>query len=474
MKIKIPFCGGGNKTRSINVNTERTLNCFVEMDNASPRAPVALYGTPGLRKVLTLATFPVRGIIANNNLWWVVSGNSVYKVTASYVVTLIGTINTNSGQVSMALNGSQIIIVDGTNGYLVTIATNSIVQITDPDFPNGVRQASYDDGYFLVAGNGSQSFYISKLLDGSSWEGLDFASAEGSPDNTIGLIVSHREVWLFGDNSAEIWVNTGNSAFPFDRTGNAFIEYGCASASTIQKLDSTVYWLGGGDTGSGMVWRANGYTPFRISDHALEFAIAGYGDVSNAYAVQYQQEGHSFYIITFPTVGKTWCYDVSTQLWHERSYVVPSSGLETQWRPSCVANIGTTILAGDYNDGRIYILDLDYYKDDTDNIKRLRSAIPQSQNQDRLFYEAMHVDMESGVGLPSGDPVQLMLRYSNDSGHTWSNTKFTSVGASGQYKSRARFLRLGSSRNRVWEISLTDPVKFVVLGAYVSAKVGIN
>jgi hypothetical protein len=281
-------------------------------------------------------------------------------------------------------------------------------------------------------------------------------------------------VWLFGANSAEIWVDTGSASFPFERTGNAFIEYGCSSADTIQKLNDTIFWLGGGNIGSGIVYTASGYTPNRVSTNAVEFAIASYGDLSNSFATCYQQEGHTFYCLTFPTVGKTWVYDVSTTLWHERDYESPTTGISSQWRPSCIESLNGINLAGDYLDGRLYALDMDYYTNDGDNITRLRSCMAQSQNQDRLFFSTMQVDMMTGVGLPSGALAQLMLRYSNDGGQTWSNTKYANVGASGQYSARVMFNRLGSGRNRPWEISMTDPVKFVVLGAFVTASAGVQ
>lgn len=474
MKLSIPFIGQSYQARSSNVDAQRTLNCFVELDESNGRAPLALYGTPGLRKVLTLPTYPVRGGIAEAGYAWVVAGSVVYRIAQDFTYTVVGSVNTSSGQVGIASNGSQLIVVDGTNGYIVTVATSSLAQITDDAFPNGVKRAAYDDGYFLVTGDGSQKFYISEILDGGAWDGLDFASAEGSPDNTVGVIVAHREVWLFGNNSAEVWFNTGNASFPFERSGNTFIEQGCAAAGTIAKMDSTVFWLGGTEAGAGVVWRANGYNPQRISTHAIEYAISQYGDISDAFALIYQQEGHWFYILTFPTAGKTWAYDVASQMWHERNYRKPSTGVESQWRPSCHMMLGDLHLVGDWQDGRMYVLDMDYFTDDGDNILRLRVAATQEQLQNRLFFQDLQIDMRTGVGLSTGATATLMLRYSNDGGNTWSNTKTTSVGFSGEYSSRARFHRLGMGRNRSWEISMTDPVRFVVIGAIVDATSGTS
>lgn len=472
MKQRIPFVGPSYQARSSNADAQRALNCYVEFDQSSPRAPMALYGTPGLNRQFTLATNEVRGGVVEDGYLWMVAGNKVYKIDSSYTITTIGTINTSSGTIGMATNGQQILIVDGTNGYTIAVPLSTLTQIADADFPNGVRRATYQDGYFIVTGDGTQKFYISSLYDGSTWDGLDFASAEGSPDDTVGCISDHRELWLFGDNSAEIWVNTGNSDFPFERSVNAFIEHGCAAAATIAKLDNTVFWLGSDDRGLGIVWRASGYVPQRVSNHAIEKAISGYTTISDAFAFTYQQEGHAFYVLTFPSAAATWVYDVATQLWHERAYRNPSDNTLQRWRANCHVMFNGKHLVGDCFDGRVYSLDMDTYTDDGDAILRLRASQTEEALQNRLFYNTLQVDMETGVGLESGADPQMMLRYSNDGGHSWSDYRTSTVGKVGEYGARCRFNRLGAGRNRVWEISMTDPVKFAVIGAVVDAEPG--
>jgi hypothetical protein len=377
----------------------------------------------------------------------------------------------------MASNGTQILIVDGVSGYLINVQTATLTQISDPDFPNGVKRCTYQDGYFIVTGlANSQAFYINQTAyDGAAWDALDFASAEGSPDTTIGVISDHRELWLFGANSVEIWTNTGSQDFPFQRSGNSFIEHGCASASTIAKADNTVFWLGSDDRGSGIVWRANGYTPQRISTHAVETAMSGYV-LSDATAFTYQQEGHIFYVLTFPTSNKTWVYDAATQLWHERAWIEPLSGVLKRWRANCSVFFNGEHIVGDFENGNYYSLDSNTYTDNSEPILRRRRTATLENLQTRQFYTTLQVDMETGVGTATGqgaDP-KLMLRYSNDGGHTWSNEKLATVGKTGEYGARAKFDRLGAGRNRLWEISMTDPVKFSVIGAVLYADSGTN
>lgn len=475
MRTKLPFVGPSYQARSLNTDAQRTLNCYVELDNASPRAPIALYGTPGLVRRLTLPTAPVRFGIKEGAFSWWVAGNTVYRVDGAYNQVAIGTISTYTGEVDMVSNGAQILIVDGMHGWLIDVKESTLVQITDDGFPNGVTRAAYQDGFFLVTGDGSGKFYINQTpYDGSQWNGLDFASAEGSPDNTVGVISDHREVWLFGGLSAEVWVNTGSSDMPFQRSGNVFIEHGCAAAGTVAKADNTVFWLGGDDKGAGIVWRADGYTPVRISTHAVERAIESYSTITDARAFTYQQEGHIFYVLTFPTTGATWCYDAATQLWHERAWRDPNTGRLTRWRPSCHVYANGEHLVGDFETGALYALDLDTYADDGAPILRQRRTTATEAMQQRMFYSSLQVDMETGVGVDNGQGAAplLMLRYSNDGGHTWSPERTATVGAAGQYGARAKFTRLGSGRNRVWEISMTDPVKFAVFSAVVDGEPG--
>jgi len=475
MRVKLPIVGPSYQARSLNADAQRTLNCYIELDNASPRAPAALYGTPGLLRKLTFPTAPVRACFKEGSYSWWVAGDTVYRVDADYQQLAIGTIATETGEIGIASNGAQLLIVDGVAGWLVGVKASALTAISDPEFPNGVRRATYQDGFFLVAGDGTGKFYINERPnDGSQWNGLDFASAEGSPDNTIGIISDHREVWLFGELSAEVWVNTGNADFPFQRSGNVFIEHGCAAAGTVAKADNTVFWLGADDKGSGVVWRADGYTPMRISTHALEKAFAGYETIADAFAFTYQQEGHIFYVLTFPTAGATWCYDAATQLWHERAWRNPDTGQLTRWRPNCRVYANGAHLVGDCENGNVYALDLDTFDDDGAPILRLRRTTTTEAMQQRMFYTALQLDMETGVGTADGQgaaPV-VMLRYSNDGGHTWSVERTATVGRTGEYGARARFTRLGSGRNRVWEISMTDPVKFAVFGAVLDAQQG--
>jgi hypothetical protein len=461
-RIAFPLIGPAYRSRSINVACQRAVNCYLEA--GADGAPVALYGTPGTVRRATIGTGPVRaGISAGGYTWWV-SGSQVYRMDPNFSTTLCGSISNSSGPAGMAANEFQVLIVDGISGWLVDLTTATLMEITDPDFPAGVTRAAYQDGYFIVAGDGSGRFYINELPnDGRSWNGTDFASAEGAPDSLVAIISDHRELWLIGADSAEVWVNTGNADFPFERSGNVFIENGIASAGSLAKMDNTVFWIGSDPRGHGIVWRANGYTPARISNHGIEYALSTYSTISDAIGWTYTSGGHSFYVIQFPTAGKTWVYDAATNEWHERAWWNTSTGEFEQWRASCHVFANGMHLVGDREDGRVYSLEDAVNTDDGGILKRLRTTQNSNDRQLLQFYTMLQIVMETGHDATP--EARLMLRWSNDAGHTWSNTVTAHVGAVGQYSARVMFTRLGSGRNRVWEISLTDPVPFAVTGS---------
>ena len=470
--MKTPILGSTYVTRSVNAADARMVNLFPEVIPEGGKEPAYLQRCPGLLNLASIGTGPIRGLwsfSSDNTVAFVVSGNSLYKINTSYSATLLGTI-AGTGPVSMADNGTQLFIAANGPSYIYNNGTNVFAPITDPDFPGAVT-VGYLDGYFVFNEPNSQKIWVTSLLDGTSIDPLDFASAEGSPDGVVGLIVDHREVWVYGTNSVEVWYDTGASDFPLQRIQGAFNEIGCISAYTIAKMDNGLFWLGADARGQGIVYRANGYTGQRISTHAVEWHIQQYGNLTDALAYTYQQDGHSFYVLIFPSANTTWVYDVATQAWHERAGFV--NGEFTRHRSNCQMAFNNKIIVGDYQNGNIYAFDMDTYADNGQIQKWLRTwrALPTGQNNlKRTAHHAMQIDIESGVGLNLGqgsDP-EVMLRWSDDGGHTWSNYHTSNVGKIGEYYRRVWFRRLGMTlklRDRVYELSMTDPVKTAVMGA---------
>lgn len=397
--MRIPFNGPAYKTESVNQSAQRCVNLYLEQTEQGGKTQSTLYRTPGkvLRKNLGNPD-PVRQMLGFGDFAYIVCGFNVYRLTTGFVSTVLGSIGTRTGYVSMACNGSQVMLVDGVSGWIIDIAGATLTQITDADFPNGVTWVRYFDGYFIVGGNNTKQFYYSSLNDGLTWDALDFQSAEADPSNITAGEVDHRELMIFGDNGVETFIDSGNADAPFQRAGNAYTETGCAAVASVAKLDNSVFFLGRDRRGDGIVYRMNGYTPQRISDFGIETAIRQYSVISDAVAFTYQQAGHSFYVLSFPTGNATWAYDASTGTWHERAYMDQFTGEYERDIANCYCFFGRDHLVGDRRTGRVYALDLGYYTDGGDVVKWLRSTYVQDSENNRVFYQSFELDIEAGVG----------------------------------------------------------------------------
>lgn len=571
--MKTPILGSSYVLRSPNAADNRMVNLYPEIVSEAGKEAAWLQRAPGLRQLAIFPSGPIRGMWQYGDYGYVVAGTRLYRVDTDWSYVELGNVagaspvnmvdngtqlfiaagangyiynNTNLVLSCNTTNGSPNITTTDTSalwvnlpvsgpgipaGAAISSITNTTTfvisanatatatgvdltisplfsQITDPDFPGAVG-VGFLDGYFVFNEPNSQRFWVTAPYNGLSIDALDFASAEGSPDDLVTLIVDHREVWLFGVNTVEVWYNAGLPDFPLQRIQGAFNEIGCLAAYSVAKLDNGLFWLGRDARGNGIVYRSKGYTGERISTHAVEWQIQQYATLSDAVAYTYQQDGHAFYVLNFPTANTTWVYDVSTGVWHERA------GWEnnqfTRHRGNCQMNFNNEIVIGDYVGGGIYAYDLEVYAEAGSTQKWLRSwrALPTGQNNlKRTTQHSLQLDCEAGVGLSGytqaevneiiyirdrqndiiysrdGSPLyirnyqtyqitigagaQVMLRWSDDGGHTWSNEHWKSMGKIGQTGYRTIWRRLGMTlklRDRVYELSGTDPVKIAIMGA---------
>lgn len=472
------FIGPSYTHQSLNVDCQRSVNLFPEVDplgTGKEGEVAALVPTPGLKLLLTLPQSPVRGLYrASNSALFAVGGNKFYSISSSWVATELGTLTTSTGPVSFADNGTDVVLVDGTNGYHLTIASNTFAQITDPAF-FAADQVAFLDGYFIFNHKGTQQFFISGA-DALTFNALDFASAEASPDNLVGIIAANRNFYAFGAQSIEAFYNSGDAAFPFTRIQGAVFEIGCAATFSIAKLDNSIFWIGGDETGTGIVYRMQGYQTQRISTPAIESVIRSLSttDLSNARAWVYQQGGHAFYCLNFPNINSTFAFDTSTNFWHERTYL--NSWGQERHRADCHAVAYGSNVVGDYANGNVYALDPNTYTDNGASIIRMRTSPHLSQSLVNVFHSSFELDVETGVGLDGstqGTNPQAMLQWSDDHGHSWSNEHWVDIGKIGNRRTRAIWRRLGVSRDRVYRVAIADPVKVVLIGAELNLEQGV-
>jgi hypothetical protein len=536
-----------------------------------------------------------------------------------------GQVVSDGQPVSMASGPTQVLVASAgdlwcfqlvagttTTGTGAILGRNSFTQI--PQF-NGitgygllapsVSQVVYGDGFFFVLFSNSNQIQASNPVDGSSFQGLSETQVSVFSDNISAIFMDHRILWVFGPNNIQPYWDSGNFPFPYDVYQGGFIEQGICAPFSVAKADNSIFWLGQDARGAGIVWRANGFTPQRVSTHAIEYELSTYLTISDAVCFAYQDQGHTFYQMNFPTAQKTWVYDCATQMWHRRAFWNAQAGVFTQSRAGFhTYNFGMHIV-GDPTNGVVYEQSINYLTDFGQPIIRERTA-PHLSNEDQLeFYTSLQVDVETGlgpvspfqgsapsttfpmldavgalrtlaighggilqapltptvdatavrqlfltdstgttswqitlnnigiiqpvsvpfdptypkfipfvttlgdeqwelqaVGLPGlsgygvggygaggygaggitsvilttslisivGRGPIMTLQWSDDAGHTWSNPYDKDCGQAGAYKTRVIWRRLGSARDRVFRIRMSDPIPWRIVDAYLFTK----
>jgi len=237
-------------------------------------------------------------------------------------------------------------------------------------------------------------------------------------------------------------------------------------------------WLSQTAEGAGVVVAAAGLVPARISSYAVETAIAGYArtsKITDAEAVVYSEQGHTFYCLTFPAANATWVFDLSTGLWHERGVWDISAGEYDFWGPRSHCYAFGKHLVANRETGMICSMDTAHTTEcNGDLIRRLRVPPPLwlSESARRMFVSRLELLLEPGLGTSSGQGVdpQVMMRTSADL-KTWSNTQLASAGTQGSFGTRVYWTRLASS-DRAWvpEIVVSDPIPWRIVGADIEGR----
>lgn len=468
MRMEVALVGQHEKAKSNDISAQRCINLYPVQSYAG-RSRAALIGTPGLLLWVTIGSGPCRGMIAIDGYLYVVSGASLYRVDIYGTSTLLGTV-AGTGMVSMAWNGTQLMIVNGAQGYIWNQTAGTFAQITDPDFP-GAEHVVFLDGYFIFNKPGTGSYMITAINDGTNIDALDIATAESNPDKIMAIGIAGEKLVLVGEYSTEIKYNSENSAFPFEKVRGTASQLGCAAKRSLVAVDDALIWLSRAVTGGRHVVMMRGYGVSPISTVAIDREIGAYAVVDDAIASVNSVDGNIFYDLTFPTENVTWSYNIRTKMWNQKS-----TQLVGRHRAQCSAYFAGYQMTGDYVNGNVYKLDANTYTDNGVDIIAVRDSQPLYSMGRRISVKGLFIDIEAGVGLNTGqgsDP-KLMLAVSKDGGYTFDNEKHLSIGRIGEYAYLARRYNLGESREWVFRVSISDPVKRVILGAYADVDVGTN
>lgn len=464
----IPLLGPTQESRLFRINSQSSVNLFASIEKAGAKSPVVLFPTPGL----TLVDEPVTGPTRSNGVKWqgslyFVIGTNLVKVATGGVTTSYSGILSSAGRVSIARGRTYLLIVDGSDGY--TFDGTTLAVVSDGDFPASPTHATYLDGYFIVNNDGTDDYFISAIDNPTSWAALDTSSALGSPDDITALIATNKDLYLAGPATTEVHFNSQNPEFPFEAYPGGILDIGIAAPDSLLKSSKGLIYLSANDDeGDACVVRVQGFSAEILSDEDMNFQINNLDTIDDAFAMLYTRHGRTFYVLTFPTSDKTFAIDLSTGLWHTRK----SSGIG-RWRAAGIGYLGNTHYVGDYASGKIYAMSDATYTEAGDTIERERYTQVVHVSNKRFTTHRLVVEFKPGVGLTSGqgsDP-QVMMRYSDDGGNTWSSEMWKSLGKIGEYFVRAVWEGLGESRGRIYHFKVTDPVEVIVVASYADIEV---
>jgi hypothetical protein len=428
-------------------------------------------------------------------------------IAPNTIIKALGTGSGGTGTYILNDDTSQTVISETMYALNFTLLPDS-----DGAF-QGATSVDIMDNMFVYNRPDTQQWAASDILSPIT-QPLSFGSKDGAPDDLVALIVDHREVYLMGENSSEVWTDAGSFPFAFQRIPGTSTQHGICAKASLSRMGNSFAYVSRNIRGQGQIMMMQGYTPTRISTHAVENTLTN-EYIDDAIAWTYQLEGHEVYVVSFPTLDLTWAYDVTTGLWHKWLYV-DSNNVFHRHRGNCMALFQGLTLVGDWENGKIYALDKDNYTDDNHTVRRVRRAPHIVTDLQRQYFDEMQIQFQPGVGvgglsvdfgryignpfvipltaplrIPANDTYflgianqvgvqqiltnpQAMLRWSNDGGSTWSNEHWVGIGQQGKYQNRAIWRRLGWSRDRIFEVVVTDPVKAVIVSANLKASPGDN
>lgn len=442
----VAFIGPSYDLRSNAAGVQRTINMFpVKVESGNDVHSWVLRDVPGLVLFSALGS-EIRGGIDCNGRVFAISGNTLYEVASNGAGTSRGTLSSSTGLVEMTYNATQLVFADSTKAYTLTLGTNTFASVG----LTNVGRIAFIDQYILYVSTDTQQFGWSAVADGSTFDPLDFASAEGSPDNLVTLIADRRELILFGRNSVEVWASTGDE-YVFTRNNGVFIDEGAVSVYTPQKIGGGVYWVTQSEKGRGSVMEMTGYQPRKISTKFIEEKLTGV-TLSAATAFAYTMEGSAFYCINVPSLDTTLCYDASTGQWHERAEY--SAGTYSKSRVVCAFFGHGYNLVGDTS-GNLYKLDPTVYTNNGDTLAKERIS-PNTESPSRKLIT--FGDFEVVCDKASAGTVQM--RFSNNGGNTWGSWRNASTGQASDYKRRVIWHLCGAAYDRVWDVRVTDAIPF--------------
>lgn len=419
----------------------KLINMYLETAKTS-EGGAALLSRPGLGLLATNGSGPINGMFCKAGTLsgdvFSISNATIYRGTSS-----LGSI-AGSAVASWAGSDTEVLV---TRGTVMRRYNGALSNVTFPDSAN-VRAVCFIGSMFVAVRGGGAfpgRFYWSALLDGTSWDGLDYATAEREPDDLLDIAALGDNIWLFGQSTIESWANTGDLALPFTRNEQVAFDQGIMSTGCVVPADNTLFFIGS----KRMVFRISD-VPERISDSGIEERIA---DSATARMFTFWHEGHEFVAIRLDT--ETLLYDCQTQGWCEFQTA------QGNWIAAHAAMSGKTVYFGHATTGQL--MGWSEWDDMAVELERRLTFVQQIDGSAiidsiRVWANCGQTALLSGQG---SDPT-IELRMSDDAGNSFGEWESDRLGAEGEYRCVPEWRALGmfDFPGLVGEIRVTDPVPF--------------
>jgi hypothetical protein len=464
------FVGGDYESRAKVAANQACINTFPEAVHVMDAAQLVLTPVPGLVSFASGLDATARGLFAEDGRCFAVFGPTLYEIDSTGSPTVRGTMLEDTKPVTFATNGDggrELFITSADRGYIFDLDANTLTQVR----ASGSEVGGVLNGKFVTLDAATSTMALSDNLDGTTWDTVQEIQRTSATDPWVGFYIHEQEVFLFGKKTGEVYYDAGASPVPFRQRPGAQFDIGVEAVHSFARLGNSFCWLGSSAQEAGGIYMMRGYEPVRISNPAIDYQvelIRDAGGVDDAVGWSYGQEGHEFYLISFPQDGRTYAYDLTTGIWHRRQKWDSMTSSWKQYRALFHAIVFNRNLVCDALGGAIYDFSTATYVDaDGEELRRVRRSPHMGQENALIFYDLFELYLEEGPGVATGqgaDP-EVMMRYSNDGGRTWSSWRTRKAGKIGEYGTRARWLRCGSGRDRVWEIAMTDPVGYLITGA---------
>jgi hypothetical protein len=497
--MRFGFVGPAYASPSPFADNEALINWRPQkVESPNARTGFILLRTSGLSLFATLkAGLPsVRGSYTTQGRTFKIAGTHLFELSAVGGVTDYGDNTTPNNNIlddglpaTMVAAGtvggsypSQLLICSGGTLTVFSLVSNSFQALTTPPVNN--LMVEFLDGYFIAL-QSNNTWSVSNPEDATTWPGLSITQVQVFSDQLLALIATNRLLWVFGAKRAVAYYNSGAPLFPFDVASGGFMEVGLLAqyspARIATRSGTTICWLGGDERGAGVVYAANGFIPQRVSDSAFEYWLSR-NVIADAVGMARQEEGQNFYDLWFPTANTTWTLDLDLGWWHQRTSLV--KGLQAAHLSRChTYNFGLH-LVGDRNSGNVYSMSSQYFSENTGPGQqtpivrtRVGPTISIEGGQLTVPINEFQVDFETGMGPQPpltdafGNPRDpyAMFSYSEDFGKTWTPERMIACGQAGRFKVAAIDRRLGSWRSWTPKVTVSDPIAWRIVDAYVNS-----